>query len=104
MVRFVIVAPQVRGGCVFLHDCPAVGGRAFFFFKECMMTQFDLDSAVACATGESLCEIRRRGFSIADPTEVRFDPEPDQLVPQMIDWDDFERRGNIPIPASIHWA
>jgi len=68
------------------------------------MTQFDLDSAVACATGESLCEIRRRGFSIADPTEVRFDPEPDQLVPQMIDWDDFEGRRNIPIPVSTRWA
>jgi len=88
----------------FQHDRPAVGGRAFFFLKECMMTQFDLDSAVACATGESLCEIRRRGFSIADPAEIRFDPEPDQLVPQMIDWNDFERRGNIPIPASIRWA
>lgn len=68
------------------------------------MTQLDLDSAVACATGESLSEIRRRGFSIADPREVRFDPEPDQLIPQMIDWDDFERRGNIPIPISTRRA
>jgi len=68
------------------------------------MTQHDLNSAVALATGESLCEIRRRGFSIADPYEVRFDPEPDQLIPQMIDWDDFERRGNIPIPVSTFRA
>jgi len=68
------------------------------------MTQRDINSAVALTTGESLSEIRRRGFSIADPMEVRFDPEPDQLVPQMIDWDDVERRGNIPIPASICWA
>lgn len=68
------------------------------------MTQFDLDFAVACATGESLSEIRHRGFSIADPTEVRFDPEPDQLIPQMIDWDDTERRSNIPIPISTRWA
>jgi hypothetical protein len=75
-----------------------MGGRAFFFLKDCMMTQFDLDFAVACATGESLSEIRRRGFSIADPTEVWFDPEPDQLVPQMIDWDD-EAQGSIPIPG-----
>lgn len=68
------------------------------------MTQHDLNSAVACATGESLSEIRRRGFSIADPAEVLFDPEPNQLVPQMIDWDDFERHGNIPIPVSTRWA
>lgn len=60
------------------------------------MTQHDLNAAVACATGESLCEIRRRGFSIADPAEVRFDPEPDQLIPQRIDWDD-ESQGMIPI-------
>jgi len=62
------------------------------------MTQHDLNSAVALVTGESLCEIRRRGFSIADPREVRFDPEPDQLIPQMIDWDD-ESQCNIPIPG-----
>ncbi len=68
------------------------------------MTQQDLNAAVACATGESLSEIRRRGFSIADPREVRFDPEPDQFIPQMIDWDDFERRGNIPIPVSTRWV
>ena len=64
--------------------------------KEQTMTQYDLENAVACATGESLCEIRHRGFSIADPHEVRFDPEPDQLIPQMIDWDDESQR-NIPI-------
>lgn len=68
------------------------------------MTQRDINSAVALTTGESLSEIRRRGFSIADPAEVRFDPEPDQLIPQMIDWDDLERRGNIPIPVSTRWA
>lgn len=63
------------------------------------MTQHDLNSAVALATGESRSEIRRRGFSIADPHEVRFDPEPDQLIPQMIDWDDESQR-NIPILRS----
>lgn len=62
------------------------------------MTQKELHAAVANATGESLCEIRRRGFSIADPEEVRFDPEPDQLAPQMIDWDDLPQRRNVPIP------
>jgi len=61
------------------------------------MTQRELNCAVACATGESLCEIRRRGFSIVDPNEVCFDPEPDLLSPQMIDWDDVELRRNIPV-------
>jgi hypothetical protein len=40
------------------------------------MTQTELDRHVAGATGESLREIRRRGFSIADPVETDFDPEP----------------------------
>jgi len=61
------------------------------------MTQRELNCAVACATGESLCEIRRRGFSIVDLDDVRFDPEPDLLTPQMIDWDDVELRRTLPI-------
>ncbi len=40
------------------------------------MTQLDIDRAVATATGESLYEISHRGFGIADPLEVRHDPEP----------------------------
>ena len=51
------------------------------------MTQTEIDRHVAGATGESLREIRRRGFSIADPVEPAFDPEPSQAA-QMIDWDD----------------
>lgn len=54
------------------------------------MTQQQLDREVAKVTGESICDIRQRGFSIADPVEVAFDPEPDQLPPQFIDWDEFE--------------
>jgi hypothetical protein len=54
------------------------------------MTQQQIDRAVAKVTGESLCEIRLRGFSIADPAEVAFDPEPDNLPPQVFDWDEFE--------------
>ena len=51
------------------------------------MTQRDLDSAVAVATGESPSEIRRLGFGIADPIEVRFDPEPSYVPPQWLDWE-----------------
>ncbi|QGJ68700.1 Hypothetical protein PBC10988_3610 [Planctomycetales bacterium 10988] len=54
------------------------------------MTQRELDQAIATQTGESLCEIRRLGFSIADPFDHDFDPEPDDLPPQVIDWDDVE--------------
>jgi hypothetical protein len=40
------------------------------------MTQQQLNQLVAHATGEDLDEIERRGFSIADPEEANFDPEP----------------------------
>ena len=40
------------------------------------MSQYELDSAVAQATGESLQTIRRRGFSIIDPSVVDFDSSP----------------------------
>ena len=55
------------------------------------MTQLQLDRAVAKATGESLGEIRHRGFSIADPTDVDFDPGPCILLPQFIDWDEIQQ-------------
>ena len=43
------------------------------------MTQKQLNELVAQATGEDLGEIQRRGFSIADPVEANFDPEPYDL-------------------------
>ncbi len=49
------------------------------------MTQCEIDSAVASATGEDLHEIRRRGFNHFDPFESNFDSEPDDLPSQMID-------------------
>lgn len=51
------------------------------------MTHRQFSRAVAVATGESLREIRRRGFSPADPEEINFDPEPDDAPPQTVDWD-----------------
>lgn len=64
------------------------------------MTQSDIDHAVACATGEDLSEIKRRGFSIADPVDVDFDPEPDIRPPQVIDWDDY--RFGRPFPKVVN--
>jgi hypothetical protein len=54
------------------------------------MSQHELDSAVAQATGESLRTIRRRGFSIIDPTDPEFDSEPNIRPAQIVDWDALE--------------
>lgn len=40
------------------------------------MTQFEIDQLVAAATGETVDEIQHRGFGIADPEWVDYDPEP----------------------------
>lgn len=54
------------------------------------MTQPELDFVVAMVTGECLSEIRRRGFSIADPVDVHFDPEPCAVPPQWLDWEQVQ--------------
>jgi len=61
------------------------------------MTQMQLEQLVADATGEDVRAIRQRGFSVADPFEVDFDPEPDNLPPQMIDWDELDLQRNLAI-------
>ena len=61
------------------------------------MRQKHLNEMVAEATGEDLCVIRHRGFSIADPTHVNFDPEPDDLPLQVIDWDEMDLQRNVAI-------
>lgn len=59
------------------------------------MTQNQLDRAVAHKTGESLSEIQHLGFSLADPSEAEYDPEPYNLPPQTIDWDWYELERNV---------
>jgi hypothetical protein len=54
------------------------------------MSQHELESAVAQATGESVRTIRRRGFSIIDPDVADFDTEPNLLPAQIVDWDALE--------------
>jgi hypothetical protein len=49
------------------------------------MSQREIDQAVAAATGESVGTIHDMGFGIADPIEVRYDPEP--RGPLVLDWD-----------------
>ena len=64
------------------------------------MTHRQLHRAVAAATGESLREIRRRGFGPADPMEIDFDPEPDETSPQMVYWDALALERCALFPAS----
>ncbi|MFZ5831282.1 MAG: hypothetical protein ACOY3P_14420 [Planctomycetota bacterium] len=61
------------------------------------MTKRELNSAVARATGENLHTIVMRGFSIADPPTVDYDPEPPRR-PRMVNWDavDARRTGILP--------
>ena len=56
------------------------------------MTQSELEHSLAATTGESILEIQRCGFSWADPDDVDFDPEPNDLPPQVVDWDELEQR------------
>ena len=56
--------------------------RAFAATREVLvMTQAELERALVDATGESLTEIRRRGFSLVDAG-----PEP-----LTIDWDEMQQ-------------
>jgi len=61
------------------------------------MTQTQLEQLVARATGEDIRAIRERGFSVADPLEVNFDPEPDNLPPQVVDWDELDLERNLAV-------
>ena len=68
------------------------------------MTQAEIDRNVSAVTGESMREVRHRGFSLADPLTANFDPEPLMLRPNVVDWDElqsaqialFQRRSRNP--------
>ena len=61
------------------------------------MTQNQLNRLIADATGEDIDDIRQRGFSLADPLEVNFDPEPCDLPPQVVDWDEVDLQHNVAV-------
>jgi len=65
------------------------------------MTQCEVDCAVATATGEDVCDIQSMGFSIADPIDVNFDPEP-WYPPQLVDWDGLELQRNVSVFNQRH--
>ena len=52
---------------------------------------------MARATGEDVSTIRRMGFSIADPMNVSFDPEP-LLRPRIVNWDRLDARRPAYLP------
>jgi hypothetical protein len=54
------------------------------------MTRQELEAAVALATGESLGEIRRRGFGLVTSARIDFDPEPYDRPPQIVNWDEVD--------------
>jgi hypothetical protein len=54
------------------------------------MNQNQIDCLVSRATGETIEEIASRGFTIADPPETFFDPEPFFRPPAVIDWDEVD--------------
>ena len=51
------------------------------------MTQKELNSAVARATGECVSTVADLGFSFADPDVVDYDPEPCDIEDKLLDWD-----------------
>jgi hypothetical protein len=54
------------------------GSRLASFFEEAAMTQAQLNCAVSRRTGESICTVRHRGFSLL--TQDRNDLEPEEVV------------------------
>ncbi len=54
------------------------------------MTQAELNRAVATVTGETVKTISELGFSVADPSRVRHDPEPYGFDAHVVDWDELE--------------
>ena len=68
----------------FFHDRRAPL-RGPILERNLSMTQSELNRAVAKSTGETVAEIKHLGFSLADPDDVTFDPEPDESW--YVDWD-----------------
>jgi len=53
------------------------------------MTQAELNRAVAMATGETVAEVKHRGFSLADVPLVEDGPTDEELS-RYLDWDALE--------------
>lgn len=60
------------------------------------MNQRELHRVIAQRTGETVSEIARRGFSLADPLNPDHDPEPLDET-QYIDWDQLTLEKNTSV-------
>ena len=58
------------------------------------MKQRELYSQVASRTGEEINTIRRIGFSVEEPDVSTLDPEPDDLRPNIVDWNQLAASRN----------
>ena len=77
-----LCSAQVLGGSVSLRL--PIGGRFVFTSRSKDMNQWQLNREVAKATGESICTIAQRGFSLASwvPSEPGC-----CAIDGLIDWD-----------------
>ena len=62
------------------------------------MTHQQLEQAVANATGESLVEIRRRGFSLASLSREEAEIDQDFRPPLVVDWDHLDTQPAVVFP------
>jgi len=63
------------------------------------MTQWDLNRAVARATGESVSFVKHRGFLIDEPTGDADASDYADIKPQVIDWDQLDMERSSPMPG-----
>ncbi len=79
-------SPRRQGACgVVLSPIPSIQKGT------CIVTQSQLERSVAAVTGEARRTIRNRGFSLADPFNVAYDPEPD-VDAGYVDWEEVAGR------------
>ena len=67
------------------------------------MNQRTINRLVVKATGENMREVRRMGFSIADPYRVQYDPDSRATQGRMIDWDDLQNNPKGAINLQRPW-
>ena len=67
------------------------------------MNQRTINRLVSKATGENMREVRRMGFSIADPYRVQYDPDSRAKRGRMIDWDDIQNHPKGAINLQRPW-
>lgn len=73
---------------VFVFPVPFLNWSVF------LMTQTQLDRAVARATGDDVATIQAHGFSLVDPADGELAQPDDGLIEKFLDWDALAERAN----------